>query len=249
MSTPKTLIASVTKAINVLGEVARHPNGAAASEVSSALGMPIGTTHHLLNTLVEAGALTKAGDRRFRLGPKISALGLAYDAQRQMPASLLGPLRWLAQTTGETAYLSGWRGTDIEVLASEEGNHAVRVAGLNRGAHGYAHARASGKLLLAYANPNVREFYLHEHDREPLTEFTTTDAHALEVNFEQIREQGYALDEQEYTLGVTCVSAPTFADGQVIAAFTVSAPSHRFADNRAELISTTVEAARRAGAH
>jgi len=69
-------------------------------------------------------------------------------------------LRRLAERTGETAYVSGWMHDDVIVLSTVEGSQAVRVAGLHRGSQGGAHARASGKLLLSYASPEVVENYL-----------------------------------------------------------------------------------------
>ncbi len=75
----------------------------------------------------------------------------AFQRQNSPPEYLLAPLRRLAEDVGETTYLSTADGLDVVVVASVEGNHAVRVRGLHVGFRGSLHARGSGKLILAYA--------------------------------------------------------------------------------------------------
>jgi DNA-binding IclR family transcriptional regulator len=242
---PKTTIASVTKALNVLSEIARQPNGAGAKEVADALSMPVPTTYHLLNTLTVGGALTKGADRRYRLGPRVGALSAAYYEQTELDEHLLAPMRDLAESTGESVYISGWRGADIEVFAVEEGSHAVRVTGLERGAHGFAHARASGKLLLALAPPEMRDAYLSRHELLPRTAKTITDSEALRAELEAIASQRYAIDDEEFTVGVGCVAVPLEFGGLSLGAYTISAPIERFQLNRTALTEAALQAAKR----
>ena len=243
MDMHKTTIGSVIKALAVLSEVARHPSGALPSEIAEALGIPVPTTYHLLNTLAQEAALTRSADRRYRLGPRIGALSAAYFEQSEPDESLLAPLRWLAGETGETGYLSAWRGADIEVLESVEGSHPVRVAGLERGTHGHAHARASGKLLLAYASATLRDAYFSRHELTALTAHTIVDRARLDAELKRIREAGISFDREEFVLGIACVSAPVIFGGQVLAGFTVSAPVERFRKTRGALVSAVRSAA------
>lgn len=243
---PKTTVGSVIKALRVLSEVARHPSGVVASKVADTLGLPLPTTYHLLNTLTQEGALTKSSDRRYRLGPRIGVLSAAYYEQTEPGESLLAPLRALAGETGETAYLSGWRGTEIEVLASAEGSHAVRVPGLARGAHGHAHARASGKLLLAYASESLREAYLARYGLDVLTPNTIVDPAELAREFERIRADAFSVEVEEFALGVACACAPIMFDDQIIGAYAVSAPVDRFRAAREQLTAAVRAAAGRA---
>jgi IclR family transcriptional regulator, acetate operon repressor len=247
MNAQKTRIGSVTKALAVLSVVARDPSGATPAEIARELDMPVPTIYHLVNTLTEGAALTKGSDRRYRLGARIHVLAEAYAAQSERDDRLLLPLRRLAQETGETAYLSGWSGTEIEVRASEEGSQAVRVAGLQRGGQGHAHARASGKLLLALADERRRAAYLDSHELVALSERTLTDREALEQEFERIRSAGFAFDDEEFTPGVGCVAAPIVFDGHVLGAYTVSAPIERFRAARESLTDAVLRAARDAG--
>ena len=238
-----TTIASVLKAMKVLTEVARHPNGALAGEVAAALNMPAPSAYHLLNTLRISGILTKGDDRRYRLGPLVGALSSAYYVHSAPDERLVQPLIALAHTTGETTYLTGWHDREIEVIASAEGSHAVRVPGIARGTHGHAHARASGKLLLALASTELRDAYLERHELVPLTPRTIVDADALHSELERIASEGYAFDDEEFVEGVSCISVPLIQHGLFVGAYTISAPTERLRANREALLSAALSAA------
>jgi IclR family acetate operon transcriptional repressor len=239
----QTTIASVLKAMNVLTAVARHPNGMLAGEVATALNMPAPSAYHVLNTLRISGTLTKGEDRRYRLGPLVGALGSAYYLHSAPDERLVQPLIELARTTGETTYLTGWHDQEIEVIASAEGSHAVRVPGIARGTHGHAHARASGKLLLALAPPELRDAYLAHHELVPLTPKTIVDADALHSELATIASTGHAFDDEEFAEGVSCISVPLVHHGLFIGAYTISAPTERLRANREALLTSAQSAA------
>jgi IclR family transcriptional regulator, acetate operon repressor len=243
----RTIIGSVVKALNVLSEVGRSDGGVSASEVADALDMPAPSAYHVLTTLTAAGALTKGADRRYRLGPLIGALSGAYYSQTAPDERLLRPLVDLAEQTGETAYLTGWHDREIEVIASVEGNHAVRIPRLERGAHGYAHARASGKLLLALAPAALRDSYLAGQELVALTQKTIVKPTALRSHLAEIEAAGYATDEEEFAVGVSCVAVPVMHDGLLVGAYAVSVPTDRFNANRAALLAAVRGAAAAAG--
>jgi IclR family acetate operon transcriptional repressor len=239
----KTQIQSVSRAVRILLFVAQRPEPPTAKQVSDHSGLPLPTTYHLLNTLVAEELLVKDSGRRFRVGPHVGLLSDAFLRELSVPEYLLLPLRDLAERTGETTYVSGWRGGEIVVLASIEGSHAVRVSGLYSGFKGLAHARASGKLLLAFARADAREAYLESHLLEKATENTIIDRAELDREFQRIRKRGYSTDEGEFRAGVAGISAAVLRGDSPIAALTVSPPVERFRQNRRELIDTILETA------
>lgn len=241
-----TRIRSVSKAIQILIHVAEHPEGVSGRAIAEALGMPTATAHHLLETLVDEGMLAKDSHRAYSLGSRVGALADAFQRRTAPPEFLMAPLRRLGDETGETAYLSGWQGDEAVVLATVEGRHAVRVTSLHSGYAGHNHARASGKTLLAFARAGVLEHYLGRHELEALTPHTITDLAALHAELERTRARGYAVDEEEFTAGVSCVAAPVLDGGIAIAAYTVAAPTARFEERRDELIAVTCRIAAQA---
>ncbi|HYY83233.1 MAG TPA: IclR family transcriptional regulator [Beijerinckiaceae bacterium] len=237
----KTRIQSVARASQVLLWVADQPHGATAKEIAASQGLALPTTYHLLNTLVDEGLLAKDVHRRYILGRGSAILAQAYLRGKAVPEGLLAVLREVARRTGETSYLADWGEYEIRVLASVEGSRMLRVAEAGTGVYEHAHARANGKVLLAYAQPEVRDTYLRAHPLVPVTENTICDRKALDRELDRIRERGYAYDEQEFALGVSCVGAPLLHNGQLIAALGLSVPADRMEKDRAELTKVLLE--------
>ena len=238
-----TQIQSVARASRILVFLARQGDGRTATETATALQIAVPTVYHLLNTLVAEGLVAKDSRRRYHLGPQIGLLSDAFRNELAPPEYLLGPLHRLSQSTGETVYLSAWRHGDIVVLACIEGDGPVRVRGPHIGMSGFAHARASGKLLLAFAPAAEREAYLRTHTLERLTPRTVVDPDKLAAELELTSRRGYALDVEEFREDVRCVAAPVLERGAVTAAYTISTPANRFRLRRAELIEAVQVAA------
>lgn len=237
-----TRIRSVTRAAQVLRLVAER-EGRTATEIAAALDCPRPTCYHLLNTLEAEGLLSKDPRRRYHLGPFVGALSDALIRELALPEHVVAALHRLAAATGETAHASGWHNGEVTVLASIEGTHAIRVAGLHRGFAGFANARSAGKLLLALATPAARNAYLRAHPLEALTRHTIVQRDTLLTELARVREVGYALDEEEFRDGVACVSAAVIENGHPSAVVSVSAPVDRFRARQQELIEAVVTSA------
>lgn len=120
------------------------------------------------------------------------------------------------------------------MLARAEGTLAVRVSLPTNGVYVDAHARAGGKVLLAYAPEDLREEYLARHHLRPLTPSTIVDQRQFEAELERIRERGYGFDEEEFIAGVSCIAVPIIRDG-VLFVYSISLPAQRFVERRQEL--------------
>lgn len=197
-------------------------------ELAQEIDTPLPTTYHLLKTLVDLGALVKLEREGYRLGPAIGALSDSYLEQGE-PLRILEPaVRDLAKITGETTYMTAWRSGKIEVVVTVSSSRPVRVAPLGHSSQSYAHARASGKVMLAFARPSLREEYLYNNPLEKITPVTIDNSEILEGELKEIVKRGYATDLEEYAPDVSCLSVPVLASGHLIAALTVSAPTIRF---------------------
>jgi IclR family acetate operon transcriptional repressor len=237
MAPQPTRIQSVTRATTLLELVAADAAGRTATEAASALGVPLPTAYHLLNTLADAGFLAKAAGRRYQLGPRIGLLAEAFLAQISAPEHLAGHVRELARRTGETAYLSAWRNGEAVLLSVVEGHRAVRVAGLHLGYSGAAHLRASGKVLLANGHAARLAQYLDSHAIAPRAGDPADGATVLRRELEAVRERGFALDQEEFAEGVVCIAA-SVVDGDL--AVGISTPAQRYETTGAELVAAVV---------
>jgi len=235
-----TRIQSVSRAAALLLLVAENNTDGSGKALAQAAGLATATAHHLLNTLVDEGLLTKDALARYSLGPRMALLADAFSRDIRLPQYLRQPLERLAEMTGDTSYVAGFRQGEIRILGSVEGTRPVRVSVPLNGPYLNAPARATGKLLLALSGPDVYERYL----RAPLlmlTPTTVTDPDKLRKEFASICERGYALDDEEYQLGVKCVSAPVMDGPTAVAAFSVSVPTPRFDSHCDELIEAVLE--------
>jgi IclR family acetate operon transcriptional repressor len=239
----KTRIRSVSKASQILLLLADMSDGMTATEVAEALRLPTPTAHHLLNTLVDETMLAKDG-RRYSLGLGVGALAEGFLRRMAPPSFLVGPLYELADRTGETCYMNGWRGGEIAVLLVVEGTHPVRVSGIHPGFAESAHARASGKLLLSLVDEDIRRRYLQRHPLRPITPHTIVDEDELESAMAQAREVGYAEEIEEFRAGVACMSAPAINGSAASIAFTVATPLDRFRRAQQELLGALLSVTR-----
>lgn len=238
----QTRIQSVSRAISLLMDIAESTDGDTAKHLADRSGLSLATTYHLLTTLWAEGILTKDERRVFRLGPRVGAIAEAYQRFGSVPAEYNQALQHVVRRTGEAAYLGVWRNGGVQVLDRVEGGHAVRVVGLDAGFTEDFHARASGKLLLAFASDDLRSSVLEQARLRKVTPHTITRKHDLLTEFAQIRETGFSFDHEEFNLGVTCVSAPLWRGSQVAACITVSAPTLRFKETESTIIEALQEA-------
>jgi IclR family transcriptional regulator, acetate operon repressor len=206
--------------------------GMNVKEIAARIGVPVSTAYHLVNTLTDERMLAKDDGRRYHLGSTVSVLARCYYQQAQQPIQIVARLHALAAETGETAYFSAWRHNEIVILESAEGSQAVRVSELQPGFAGVAHARASGKVLLAFTDERSRNEYMSQHPLERVTPSTITSLRTFKRELKQVLEQGYATDDEEFTTGVSCVAAPVFEHQGLLGAFTLSIPAERFRARR-----------------
>jgi len=100
-----------------------------------------------------------------------------------------------------------------------------------------AYCTATGRVLLAYAPPDVVEAYFARVQILSYTGFTVTELKRLRTILAKVRRDGYAVNDQEFITGSTGVAVPLFdADGSVVAALNLGTLTSRFVRRREELM-------------
>jgi len=224
----KPRVQSAARTVDILQVVARADSkGISAKEISVELGLPRQVVYHLIHTLVHCDMLRKTGGNNYVLG--LGVASLTHSFQRQMKtADTLGVYaEQAAVATGETAYVVGWVDDDIVVLSSASGRAMIQAAEVPPGTAGDAHARASGKLLLAMATSTELEAYLGSHSLTPRTPNTITSRAQLDAELARVREQRYSVERDEYAIGLSCMAVPIGSTPSRLA-LGISAPSERF---------------------
>jgi IclR family transcriptional regulator, acetate operon repressor len=226
----KPRVQSAARTIGILLAVARSRDGLQVKEISAQLKLPRQVTYHLLHTLSATGVVRKRDENRYVLGLAAAVIVEGFRRQLGPPEQIAQKVRAVAAKCGETAYASGWVEGEIVVLATARGHSAIHAAEVPTGTSEDAHARASGKLLLALADPATRDAYLSGHRFTARTLKTITSMKRLTAALEDIRAQGYAVDDQEFAEGLCCLAVPlNFAGGQIV--LSISVPADRFQNN------------------
>lgn len=226
----KPRIQSIGRGFAVLFAIARSHHGLKAKDVIDELGLDRQTTYHILQSLSSIGVITRSTDNRYILGLKIGELVEGFPRHLAPPERLTPLVRDLAQATGETSYAVGWLQDEIVVLTAARGTKSVSVVDVPHGYASNAHARASGKLLLALADPNRSAEYLERHELKKLTPNTITRRTTLIRELLSIRNERISIEREEFTTGICCIAVPIGDFGNTYA-LAMSVPADRFESN------------------
>jgi DNA-binding IclR family transcriptional regulator len=227
----KPRIQSAVRTIDVLQAVARaSSNGISARDLSDELKLPRQVIYHLIHTLLSVNMLRQVAGKNYVLGLGTANLAHGYRRQTSVPDHLAGYVERAAAETGETAYVAGWVDNEIVVLATARSQSAIHSAEPLPGATGNAHARASGKLLLAMSPDDEVQAYLARTPLVARTENTLTDRAAFAGELERIRQNWIAVEREEFALGLSCMAVP-IGRAPARLALSISAPADRFERN------------------
>jgi DNA-binding IclR family transcriptional regulator len=196
-------VKSAVRTVELLEFFANSPGMHSLAAVQESVGYPKSSLYMLLRTLVELGWIeTDATGTRYGIGVRALLVGTSYIDGDEVVASARATLDRLADETSETIHLARLDGASVVYLATRQSQHYLRPF-TRVGRRLPAHSTSLGKALLAtHTDEQVRKML--PQTLEPLTENTHTDREKLIEELAQIREQGYAVDREENTLGLRC---------------------------------------------
>lgn len=208
-------------------------------DAAKALDMDKGGASRLLRTLVSTGYARQEGDRSFGLGTKLSARPLPGRPKRSLRARARPTLERLSAATQESIHLAIPADEHVFYVDAIEANFPLRVDS-RPGTFGPVDCTAMGRIFVAHGLIAMPP-HLEAH-----TARTITDPDRFAEELQAILRQGYALQDEEYYLGMRGVAAPIFdAFGTVVGAVGVSGPSVRIKSSDLDQLATlTQEAAR-----
>ncbi|WP_165495354.1 IclR family transcriptional regulator [Actinomadura roseirufa] len=216
-------VRSLERAFDLLEHLADAGGEMALSELTEVSGLPMPTIYRLMRTLVNQGYVRQEPSKRYALGPRLIRLG--EGASRLLGSWARPVLAQLVQEVGETANMAVLEGDEAVYVAQVPSKHSMRMF-TEVGRRVQPHCTGVGKALLSQlSEARVREI-LTRTGMVAHTPTTITDPGALLAQLERIREQGYALDDEEKEIGVRCVAVP-LRGAPALTALSVSGPSAR----------------------
>jgi DNA-binding IclR family transcriptional regulator len=221
------------------------------SELSRRLGLHKNNVFRLLATLEQSGYIEQSESTdRYRLGPRCLELGRSFARGSRLLERARPLLAELALDLGESAHLAVMHDFEVVHLDGEQPRQLV-LASSRVGRRLPVHSSALGKVLIGNSDEATRTDYDKRVVSEGLvgcTDATITDRDKLFEHLRTVSAQGFALDVDEYELGLRCAAAPVFdGQGRCIAALSVSGPAPRMSEDRLhrEVIEVLVASAER----
>ena len=238
----------IKRALDIVSSFNFKQQTLAAKEFLEVLDIPLSTLYRYLKILVARGFLVKETDtQKYRLGYQLLKLGRIAGSNMGFVDVIRPHMERLSSDSSEMVLLtviSGWEAVCVERI---EAGKRIRMT-LERGSSLPLHAGASSKILLAYQDDYFLETLINEVGLPRLTASTITDIDELKQELNKIREQGFALSDQEADSGVGAISAPIFDHRDtVIAGIAVGGHSEKIiGKDKERLIAMILDAAKKA---
>ena len=216
------------RALEIAGQ---HPKGISVKALARALDLSLSSAYSLTNSLRAEGflELSPTGSGLYVLGPKMVTLYRSYVESTLQPERLEPFLEELRDRASARAYIAQWRSGDLEIVEMLGRRGGRELTDVSKGFRGAAHALALGKIFLAEVNEERWPTYLHGLSFRRFSRFTITARDQLKHNLLAVRERGLALDQEEFSEGVSCLAVPVRdPDGGLIATLGIAVPTSRF---------------------
>ncbi len=225
---------SALKALTILEGIVGEKKPVAIGELATTLGLPKPTAHRIAVSLERENFLQREpGSRRFIAGPRLFNLAVAAMEASVIQAPRHAILQALSDELGETCNLGIISGSEVIYLDRVEAQWPLGLV-LRPGSRVALHCTSIGKLLLSHL-PRKQRWQLIS--ATPLHAHTTNSLIApetLEAELQQIRRQGFAIDNEEFLTGVVCAAVPVIGRSRrCCAGIAVSAPAARMGVEKA----------------
>jgi DNA-binding IclR family transcriptional regulator len=203
-------IKSLAKGLTVLEFLGQFPDGVSLQKISEGTGFNKSSIHRILATFEASGYVAQLDSgKEYRLTMKLFQLG--HTAINSDVTGLVKPyLRELIADVNETVNFLAFDADSIIFKDKFEPADASFRTRTYIGLHSPMYCSAAGKCYLAFSSERVREAYWSRNASimQALTANTILDKGRFFDILNQIKKQGYALDDEENEAGISCVSVP-----------------------------------------
>jgi DNA-binding IclR family transcriptional regulator len=219
------------KATQILDVVAEAPDGATLTGIAQRLHQPRSSTHRLLSELVQLGMLMKIGGANYLPGPRLARWGASAGGTRDVVRLAKPAMVRLRDGIGESVHLYVRQRDRRVCVLAVEGSYELRHFS-EVGKPLPLSVGASGKVLLAFADPATQAQELRRLAGEPPTR-RAPSPEDLEAQLVSIRRTGWSMSFGEREEGLAAAAVPIREhDGSILSALSVSGPTARLSAER-----------------
>jgi len=234
-------VQSVARALHVLELLAEENREMSLTEISARLNWPKSTLHGILTTLRDyrlADQSTVNG--RYRLGIRLFEYGQKVARSWDIHSAALPVMQELNRTFGEMVQLATEDNGEVLYIEKLDSTRIIRIVS-EVGARLPMHCSGLGKVLLAYKSPADVKHILAKSGMPRMSRNTITDIRRLNEELDEVRAQGYAVDNCEIMEGLRCVAAPIYErNGAVKYAISVSGLAEVLSGDYYEMVRVAV---------
>jgi len=212
---------SVKKAFDILRVISLSRGGVGVSELARDLKMAKSTVHGITSALEELGAIIRAPlTKKYKIGPTLLELGRLAFSQIDIVDLARPFMEELMEKTEESVFLGVLNGERITILDIVESRKELKITS-PRGTAISMFAGATGKVFLATMEEKRAIDIINSKELPSYTKNTITDPEGYLREINQVKQAGYATDDEEYILGVRAVAVPIRGEGRLHAAIWV----------------------------
>jgi DNA-binding IclR family transcriptional regulator len=250
MSNHTEIITSVDRALDILLFLQQEGKEMGVTQIGAALHMPKSTVHRCLTTLEKKGFIQQNPDNgKYWLGIRLYSLGMLIRERLPLRNIAYPYAKELSEKFDEVVHISildkGAVGYPKHIIIDKiQGRQQVLSLTPPIGSSAASNSSAVGKCLLAFSPQK----YLDKFSGNELpifTEKTIGSWDKLSKELETIRRRGYAVDDEELELGLTCVAGPILGrNAEIFAALSISGPTSRIEARFAEIVEEVTKTAK-----
>jgi IclR family KDG regulon transcriptional repressor len=221
------MLSAATRALVVLERLSRQRNSR-LEDLSRDIKLANPTVYRFLLTLQRLGYVRRVEGDRWAITLKLFKVGSQALDHLDLHSAARPIAEELSEELGETVHMGVLEGNSAIYILKIESRYTIRIFS-RVGRHIPLYCTTIGKNLLAFAQEKDRESALKGIRFQAFTKKTLTTRAALYAELERVREQGFALDDEEHEEGIHCIGAPIFDHtGAVVATISVSWPGFRY---------------------
>lgn len=169
-------------------------------------GTPKPTLHRMLAQLEGAGLLIRQDDgRHYGVGVRLRRMAENLLINDIYHGARHAVLQSLVKELGESCNVTAVSGSEVVYLDRVETAEPLRVT-LQPGSRVPVHASASGKMILSQFTPAQRRRLLSGAELTRYTPKTLSSLELLEADLDQVKQRGYAIDDEEFLPGLVCAA-------------------------------------------
>jgi DNA-binding IclR family transcriptional regulator len=219
---------ALARGLALLEMLAAAPQPLTLNEFSDSTALPKSTLVRLLAVLSEMEYVVRVDERpSYRLGHKVQRLASSYVSNLDLTVVAQAYLKPVALTTGQTANLGVLDGDQVLHICVAEPDRPLRFT-TALGARDHSYCTGLGKVLLSELPDGQLAGIVPAEPFKPFTEHTITSVEELRRDLRKTARRGFALDDNERSIGLRCVAVPVRIGGECLAAVSVSGPAGEF---------------------